>query len=121
MLCGTRLGHIAGVAVVLVSLAAPAMAGEVSAKIGGAATVGAGIPGNGSTGANLGLGAGAGGAWNGGTDLSAGADGQVTTSAAPFQSNGSAGSVPLGLDRFAVRGDGSTNVSVFYKVLKTHF
>jgi hypothetical protein len=53
--------------------------------------------------------------------LSAGADGQVTTSAAPFQSNGSAGSVPLGLDRFAVRGDGSTNVSVFYKVLKTHF
>jgi hypothetical protein len=117
MLWGTRLAHIAGVAVVLVWLGAPAMAGEVSAKIGGAATVGA----NGSAGANLGLGAGAGASWGGGTDLSAGADGQVTTSAAPFQSNGSAGSVPLGLDRFAVRGDGSTNVSVFYKVLKTHF
>jgi hypothetical protein len=117
MLCGTRLVHIAGVAVVLVWLGAPAMAGEVSAKVGSAATVGA----NGSAGANLGLGAGAGASWGGGTDLSAGADGQVTTSAAPFQSNGSAGSVPLGLDRFAVRGDGSTNVSVFYKVLKTHF
>jgi hypothetical protein len=120
MLWGTRLAQIAGGAVVLVSLAAPAMAGELSAKIGGA-SVGAGIPSSGSAGANLGLGAGAGASWSGGTDLGAGADGQVTTSATTFQSNGSTGSIPLGLDRFAVRGDGSTNVSVFYKVVKTKF
>ena len=120
MLWGTRLAQIAGGAVVLVSLAAPAMAGELSAKIGGA-SVGAGIPSSGSAGANLGLGAGAGASLSGGTDLSAGADGQVTTSATTFQSTGSTGSLPLGLDRFAVRGDGSTNVSVFYKVVKTKF
>ena len=116
MLSGKRLAGIAGVAVVLVSVSVPSIARDL--RIGGAATVGAALPG---TGADVGIGAGAGAAWNGGTDSSVGADGRVTTSAATLQSNGSPGAAALGLDRFAVQGDGKTNVSVFYKVLKTHF
>lgn len=117
MLCGTRRAQVAGVAVALALLAAPASARDL--RIGGAATVGPGLPAIGSTGADLGIGAGAGAgaSWNGGTDLSAGADAQATT----FQSNGSGGPAALGLDRFAVQGDGRTNVSVFYKVLKSRF
>jgi hypothetical protein len=113
------LAKIAAVAAVLASLAAPAVARDL--RIGGAATLGAGLPGAGSTGADLGIGAGAGAGagWNGGMDPSAGAEGQVATSGAPFQSKGSGG--PAALDRFSVQGDGKTNVSVFYKVLKSKF
>ena len=121
MLCGTRRAQVAGIAVALALLAAPASARDL--RIGGGATVGAGLPAIGSTGADLGIGAGAGAgaSWSGGTDLSAGADTQATTTATTFQNNGSGGPAALGLDRFAVQGDGRTNVSVFYKVLKSRF
>lgn len=117
MLGGTRIAQTAGIALALVSLAAPALARDL--RLGGGATVGAGVPGIGSTGADLGVGAA--GSWSGATELSAGIDGQVTTPAASFQSNGSASSLPPGLDRFSFQGDGKANVSVFYKVLKTRF
>jgi hypothetical protein len=121
MVCGTRLAQVAAVAAVLVSLAAPAVARDV--RIGGAAPLGLGLPGAGSTGADVGIGAGAGAGagWSGGMDPGAGADGQVTASGAPFQSNAPGGPAALGLDRFSVQGDGRTNVSVFYKVLKSKF
>jgi len=117
MFGGTRIARMACVAIVAVSLAAPALARDL--RIGGGATAGAGIPSFGSTGADLGLGAG--GSWSGGTDLGANTDAQATTPPVTFQSNGSASSLPPGLDRFSFQGDGKANVSVFYKVLKTRF
>ena len=120
MLRRSRLAGVAGVAALLALLAAPAVARDLGLKLGGS-SVGAGLPGGGSSGIDLGIGAGAGASSSGNSDLSAGADAQVTTPGAPFRGEHSTETVPLGLDRFEFRGDGSTNVSVFYKFVKTKF
>jgi hypothetical protein len=126
------------VAVALLALALGLIASSAFAKglgvtLGGGTgfSVAGGAAGTGSVGGSAGLGAGSGGgpastavgfgasAGTGDSGASAGADGQV---GAPAPLNlQPASPLPAGLDRFSIQSDGSANVSIFYRVLKTKF
>src|SRR5262249_34918891 len=107
----------AAVAAWLAWPAAPAIADDVSLKLGGGAAGGSLSSAGRSTG--VGAGADARSSGSGGLDLNPLTDDQLSSSR-NFQSTPL--NVPDGLDRFSIRGgDSKGNVSLIYKVVKTKF
>jgi hypothetical protein len=103
----------------LVLLSSPAIAGDLSLKIGGGVAIGTVPSSSNSIGAGLGVGANAGTSGNAGLDLNAVAD-DSNSASANFQA-GPRRTTPDALDRLSIQGDGKANVSVFYKIVKTKF
>jgi len=114
----TRGVVVAAAAAWLAWPAAPAIADELSLKVGGGVTGNLSSAG-GSTGAGLGVGANLGASGNAGLDLNP-TSGDQNASSRNFQS--SPLTVPDGLDRLSIRGgDGKGQISVIYKFVKTKF
>jgi len=115
----TRGVVVAAAAAWLAWPVAPAIADDVSLRLGGGGAIGSLSRAGNSTGAGLGVGANAGASGNAGLDLNPLTDDQLS-SAKNFQSTPL--TVPDGLDRLSIRGgDGKGNVSVIYKFVKTKF